>query len=60
MDCEYKREHRRHRRKCIWKYFRDALCGAIYAALGPLPADIVDKIEDVMGLADNETIRRKN
>jgi hypothetical protein len=45
--------------ECIWKRVRDAFHKAAYAVLGPPPPDVIEQIEEVMGLARYDFKQKK-
>ena len=54
MRDEAERGDWRHRCERIWKRVRDAIYEAVNTVLGPPPADVLEKIEDVLGRAKRD------
>jgi len=57
---EVERDDWRHRCEGSWKRVRDAVYEAVNAVLGPPPSDVVEKIQDIMGLARSDLKQKED
>jgi ClpP class serine protease len=47
-------EDKRRRREALWRRIRDAIYKAVNEVFRPLPPDVIEKIEDVLGRAERD------